>query len=305
MTRAEGDPSGPDISPTELGEAVARELADRDHLSGESMAKLSSLIERFSAFAERGLGIRDAHAVTRDIAAAFVTARSSKGDRPAVATMHLRRSAVRLLFAEGRRLGLVGHDPTLDIRLPPRSSLPTRPLTDDEVMLCRSLSVSSPQETRDPVAWALAEATARSGEIARLCIRDLDLDQERIWIAGGSKTDPRWGHLSDWARTQVDRRLRVLERATPDTRIVCPTATPGVSATSSASTAIARTLRRAGLGDEPDVRPASVAAWVGERAHARGARIEEVAALLGIRSLDRAAGFIGWHWHASGRECPP
>src|SRR4051794_30441362 len=55
--------------------------------------------------------------------------------------MHVRRSAVRLLFRTGRQLGLCTSDPTVDIVLPPRSSLRARPLTDDEVGLCRSASV--------------------------------------------------------------------------------------------------------------------------------------------------------------------
>jgi integrase/recombinase XerC len=298
---------GSDDAPVTLTELVmaARGAITGRGLSIDSIGRLGDLMGRFAAFAERGCGVVLASDVTEEVVEGFVGARSGRGQPPAVATMHLRRCVVRLLFAEGRGLGLVDHDPTLDIRLPPRSSLRTRPLTDDEVMLCRSLSVSSPQETRDPVAWVLAEATARSSELARIRIRDLDLEHDRVWIAGGTKTEPRWGQLSGWARTQIGRRLRSLQGAAPETRLVCPTATPGVSATSSASTAIARTLRRAGLGDEPDVRPSSVAAWVGAQAHARGARIEQVAAMLGIRSLDRTAEFIGWHWYAGTTEPRP
>ena len=69
-----------------------------------------------------------------------------------------------------------------------------------------------------------------------------------------------------------------------------------MSATSSASIAIATTLRRAGLAREPDVRPASVAAWAGARAFAGGVPINGIASMLGIRSLDRTAEFIGWDW---------
>jgi integrase/recombinase XerC len=59
---------------------------------------------------------------------------------------------------------------------------------------------------------------------------------------------------------------------------------------------ISQTLVRAGLGNERDVRPASVAAWVGARLLQAGAPIDEIARRLGKRSLDRTARFIGWDW---------
>jgi integrase/recombinase XerC len=266
-------------------------------LSTESLERLGDLMLRFSRFAVRGARCRFAKDVTAEITQGFIHARSRDGSAPAVATMHLRRATVRLLFSEGRRLGLVRHDPTLDLELPPRSSLGARPLTDAEVALCRSYSITSLMETRQPAAWALAEATARSAEVARCHIRDLDLERGRVWLHGCSKTEPRWGEVSAWGRQQIERRLHVLHGAAPDSLLICPTAQPGVSATSSASAAIADTLRRAGLHTEPDVRPPSVAAWAGAKAFVAGASIQDVARMLGIRSLDRAAAFIGFEWH--------
>jgi integrase/recombinase XerC len=66
--------------------------------------------------------------------------------------------------------------------------------------------------------------------------------------------------------------------------------------------AIAETLMRAGIGREPDVRPGSVVAWAGRRIFEETASIEEVARRLGIRSLDRAARFIGWGWAAENTD---
>ena len=71
---------------------------------------------------------------------------------------------------------MVGHDPTLDLVLPARSSLAARPLADDEIALGRSFSVKTLGETRQPAAWALAEATARTSELSAIRIRDVDLD---------------------------------------------------------------------------------------------------------------------------------
>ena len=223
-------------------------------------------------------------------------ARAADGSLPAVATMHIRRAAVRLLFAEGRRLGLLGTDPTRDVQLPPRTSLRARPLTDAEVAVCRSHAPATLTETRGPAAWALAEAIGRSSELASVLLRHVEIDRSRVWLSGSAKIEPRWGQLSEWGRLQVDRRLGQLDGADLETPLICPDAKPGVSATSSASIAIALTLRRAGLNTEPDVRPSSVAAWTGARAFASGASIDAVALMLGIRSLDRAAAFIGFDW---------
>jgi hypothetical protein len=60
--------------------------------------------------------------------------------------------------------------------------------------------------------------------------------------------------------------------------------------------AVAETLTRAGIGKEPDVRPGSVVAWAGRKVFDETGTIEEVARRLGMRSLDRAARFIGWGW---------
>ena len=60
--------------------------------------------------------------------------------------------------------------------------------------------------------------------------------------------------------------------------------------------ALTDVLRRAGLAEEPDVRPASIVAWAGRRILEETGRIDEVARRLGMRSLDRAARFIDWSW---------
>jgi hypothetical protein len=39
-----------------------------------------------------------------------------------------------------------------------------------------------------------------------------------------------------------------------------------------------------------------VAAWVGAKALSEGTSIDEVARMLGVRSLDGAAAFIGYDW---------
>jgi site-specific recombinase XerD len=211
----------------------------------------------------------------------------------------VRRSAIRLLYREARRAGLTDGDPARDVLLPPRSSLRTRPLADDEIALCRSSSVRTLSETRQPAALALAEATARCSEIAAIRTEDVDLARDRVWLSGTSATDARWGSLTRWGAEHLHRRLARLggDRST----VINPRSTSRSGAASSVHRAIASTLHRAGLASEPDVRPNSVVAWRGARALAEGAGIEEVALLLGVRSLDRASRLIGWDWRGAAR----
>jgi integrase/recombinase XerC len=266
--------------------------------SAATSTRFVATAERFVSFCGTGNGLVSLSEVTPSIADAFI--RAPVDGRPvSVARMHSRRTGLRAFFRFARELGLLDGDPSLDIRLPARSNRRTRPLTDDEVALCRSYALTSLTETRHAAVWALAEATARTAEIPHIRAVDLDLPSARVWVHGGRRTPERWGELSDWGIKQLERRVRTLRR--DDVPLVYAGTRGGESAQASSSTAIADALRRAGLDREPDLGPPSVAAWAGRKLLERGARIEEVAARLGLRSLDRAALLIGWDWH-QGRE---
>jgi integrase/recombinase XerC len=256
---------------------------------------VTELVDRFWNFGARGFSIESLGDVDPSLAEAFVRAPSADGE-PAAATMHLRRSALRLLFRTARELGLADHDPTVDLVLPPRSSLRARPLSGEEVALCRAASLHSLSATRLPAAWALAEASARTSEVGHIRRRDVDLDQRRVWLRGSSKVEPRRAPLTDWGVAQLERRL---ER--PDDDPERPVVYAGNRGSdyhrqAASCVAISEVLRRAGLATEPDVRPISVAAWAGHRVLAETGRIDEAARRLGMRSLDRTAALIGWDW---------
>ena len=258
----------------ELGLVLA-ELKRAGLLSEQSLPRVGQLMSRFREFAERGFQVGSLGEVTPLHASTFVTARSSTVSQPSVATMHLRRSAVRLLFRFARELGLAAGDPTLDLKLPPRSGFAVRPLTDDEIPLCRAAALQSLTSTRLSAAWALAEATARTAELPHLCIADLDLAARRVWIHGSPRTKARWGGLSEWGAQQLERRIEVLARTgDQSTLLVYGGAGSPESRQASSCQAIGETLRRAGLATEPDVRPLSVAAWAGAHVFAETGRIE-------------------------------
>jgi integrase/recombinase XerC len=272
-------------------------------LAEQSERRLVEVMLRFLRFVDRAFGVVCLCDVTAEHVAQFLSAPSGAERRsPSVATSHLRRSAVRLLFRVLRGHGVVEHDPTLDLQLPPRSSLSARPLLDDEIALGRSFSFRTLSETRQPAAWALAEATARTSELSTVKVGDVDLDSAQVWIAGGTKTVPRWGALSDWGVDALARRIQTLgDEATPAMPLVYEGRGSLESRQASACAAVGETLRRAGLAGERDVRPVSVAAWAGLKVLDVSGRIELVAQALGVRSLDRAAKLIGWDWSICGQ----
>ena len=215
---------------------------------------------------------------------------SPDGHAPSVATSHLRRSAVRMLFRALREHGVVDHDPTLDVLLPPRSSLRARPLTDDEIALGRSFSFQTLRDSRRPAAWALAEATVRTSELSQVTVADLDLEAGTVHIAGSTKTQPRVGVLSTWGVAALARRVESFGAdAHAGTCVVYKGDGSLESRQASGCLAISDTLRRAGLAREPDVRPVSIAAWAGKKVFDETGQIEAAAHALGMRSLDRAA----------------
>jgi integrase/recombinase XerC len=276
-------------------EPLLQMLEESSDLSAQSRATLLSLLGRFKAFLMEGQGVASLAEVTKAHIELFTTAPAGVTSiDPAAGTMHLRRSAVRLLFRLARESGLEVGDPTLDLALPARTTKHVRPLGDAEISLCRGASLHTLTATRLPAAWALAEATARTSELPSVLASDVDLSSGTVWIQGSSRTQPRRGVLSTWGIQQLSRRLEKLASVGNDDRpVIYEGDRGGASGQASASAAIAWTLHRTGLTADPTVRPASVAAWAGRRLFEEGVPLEEIAKRLGIRSLDRTASFIG------------
>lgn len=301
---AHGSPhpgAGSPIPFRSLVDRVVEVWLDDFDLSEQSIRRMIEVSERFVSFME-GSGDTSAEVSASDCER-FIKALvpgESGARQPAVATMHLRRATLRLLFRTARDLGLYEGDPTLDLALPPRSSLKVRPLSDEEVALCRSFSLHSLNETRLPAAWALAEASARTSEIPHIKPSDIDVEKGRVRLHGSSKAEPRWGLLTTWGFGQIKKRLQTVGDG--DQPLIYTGRGNPEAKQAASCIAIADTLVRAGFASEPDVRPGSVVAWTGLRIFEQTGRIEEVARRLGIRSLDRAARFIDFDWKNPGGE---
>jgi len=289
------------ISPSQALGLVIKELK-RTQLADQTTQRMSEIIVRFTIYVEKGHGLGSIRDIAEEHVEGFLFASflaRSGSRRPSVATMHLRRSALRLYFRTLRQLGIFWGDPTLDLALPPRSSWAVRALTDDEIVLCRSFSLHTLTETRQPAAWALAEATARTSEIPCIRVSDFDIEGGRVFIHGSNKTKERWGYPTTWGLVQLKRRVRNLKVSGGENPLfVYEGCGSDQSRQVSSCIAISETLLRAGLADEPDIRPGSIAVWAARGIYEETGAIDQVARRLGIKSLDRAAGLIGWAWGA-------
>jgi integrase len=277
--------------PADLASLVKERLVAEGSMAPVSLIRVSDLLDGFARFlsasgVKRAIEIKEAHLV------AFVRSLTKSGSEPSLATMHLRRSALRILFREAKALGILSIDPTQALVLPPRSYRDLRPLTDKEVDRCRSSAEGMIGDARYAIAWGLAEATARVAELGTIRRCDVDIKSNRVWITGSSNTEARCVELTNWGSEQLD----ALMSAKPGPTAARPLDVPGRGPRSAVHELIASTLRRAGLATQPGVRPNSVAAWRGAKELETGASIDEVALLLGMRSLDRAAAFIGFDW---------
>ena len=275
--------------------AALDELTYCSDLASSSVSVYAEHWAKFVAFAGRK-GYATAPSIDARVVRAWLAARDGSGALPAVATQRLRRTSVRKLFHFLRAIGEASQDPTLDIELPPRTALASRPLDDDEVDECRWASRSDFTSWRYPAVWALAEAGATMTELPHVMVSDVDLDKGIVRLRGSPRTLRRVVSLTDWGAAQLERVLRT-EAFAPGVPIVY-----GGEGATGRRTTMAGTVRRiytqAGLDRETDVTTESVRAWLGRTMRDQGEPIERVARRLGMRSVDRTFLLIGEDWQS-------
>lgn len=276
-----------------------REIERSGVYSDQNLPRLVEHAHQFSRFALMSgtVYLRD---LTDELVQEWVLyAVTSERKRPSNSTKHHRRTSIRVLFRALRRCRLVVGDPVLDLTLEPRSKRRVRPLTDDEVGLCRDCATIGVLNARPRAAFALAEAGAVTGEIGFVRVGDVDVTQRSVHLPGNANREPRTAQLDTWQFESLRIRVAELGDVTPDTPLIYEGRKGAASRQVSSNNAVRRTLVRAGLAAEPDVVPESVNAWLGVTVMDRTRSIEEVARTLGIRSLDTAARLIGHDWRAT------
>ncbi len=105
--------------------------------SAQTLARMSETVTRFTRRLQ-ATGVGSFAEVDPAHACGFITAAVAGGAPPQVATQHARRTAIRTLYRTLRAVGFEVADPTLDLALPARGTRAARPLTDDEITLCRA-----------------------------------------------------------------------------------------------------------------------------------------------------------------------
>ena len=95
----------------ELDACMAWLLLDPGSL--RTVARIAPVVDHFARFTRLGSKVVRLGDVTTEVATGFVRSRLGSGLPASVATMHDRRSTLRLLFRIARRLDLAAGDPTL------------------------------------------------------------------------------------------------------------------------------------------------------------------------------------------------
>ncbi len=268
-----------------------------------TVARMTEIGRRFARRLAQD-GVESFREVTADQARGFITATARSGRAPAIATTRSRRTTVRAIYRQLRAAGYAVGDPSLDVMLAARGRNYSRPLTDDEIRLCRAVASASPVGPgpvgRRAVAWAFAESGATTGEIPQVTLADLDHEHtpSTVRLPGTRHLHARTVELTDWGSATVTGHLANHQYA-PGASITYrgQGGKPGSNSPLARSCQqIVEILKAAGVAPSPDVRPASIRHWAGRTAFERGATLDQVAALLGLTSLDSTAARIGLDW---------
>lgn len=290
------------LAPAEAVAFVLDVWADGDRprpLSGSTIGIYAYVVRRFAVYLG-AVGIDDVNRVSPEVVADYLAAAGKtvhgRVSDPALASSHVRRSALRAFYGTLRTKGLSVADPTLDVALPMRAGSSIRPLTESEAETVRFHSEGF-TGTRYPAIVAMALSGMTPGEIIRTRTDDIDQRGRRVWARGTPQRDARWCAISGWEAHAIAAHLT---HAPPGSLFtVNSRSTPH---TSSASTPLLRVLRRAGLHDVPGIKPTSMPYYAAARAFARTGRIEEAALVLGARSLDAAAFAVDFLWRAEAAQ---
>jgi integrase/recombinase XerD len=196
-THADDPPSPPTVSPPAGDDLAALSLDFLAFLELERGLSRNTLeayradLLQLGAFLRRR-GVRALDASHGDLAAFLSELASGTAERPAVAPATLQRKAacLRSFYRHLRRDGLLAHDPTAELRGPPRLQRLPSVLTREEVaLLLRQPSGSGPLALRDRALLEILYACGlRASEAVALALGDVDLDEGLLRARGkGSK----------------------------------------------------------------------------------------------------------------------
>jgi hypothetical protein len=272
-------------------------LVDAGDYTQQTVDKASQIITRLATYMTVRAGVDDVRGITHRHVIQFLNAPTVSSEPPAARTWDNRRWGADTLFRVLRSLSLYEGDPLVDERRDRPPTIACRALSDSENASCRARSARTIDDLRGPVTFALAEATATTSEISRVTDADVDLPNGRVWLALGGRGAARWGYFTKWGLPKVTRLVEV--RAGSDA-LGTPLVYRGGGASACSQSAVCMsmkaTLRRAGLGSDPTVKPRSVRLWAARKLYDTTGDLEEVRHRLGVKRLDDARRMLDTPW---------
>lgn len=248
--------------------------------------------------------------VNAPISAASPGSRARSGQAASSATRRGRQGALRQAITVWADRGWVTLDliPTGVIHKdPPRGACP---LTPAEARRLRIAGQQSPADTLLPALVAMALAGISSTEIARLTLGDYDPATAVLRLRGRGQRVPRSTDLDGHGARVLGAHIRSLTKLAAKRKLVLdpettPLALPTAPRTHRAQvdpTAVGqhmyRALHCAGIKRD-GVTPGSMQEYAANVCYARTNRIEDVATLLGLVSLDAAMRLIDREWQST------
>lgn len=219
----------------------------------------------------------------------FVWAPTKRNVAPSLHTVHLRRTALRGLFSTLSECEPGWADPSRDLVLPARDGRRARPLLDAEITLVRSAAMGRRRSRyRAAAAFALAEATATTGEIAQVRWCHINVKKGTVELPGASPVRPRTGRLSQWGVSVLGDLARRKKPSSTDWVVARRSEYEDAHSAQATMANLLTKVCVAGGVRGTDVRPTSIRLWGGVQV-LRGEGIEAAAAALGISSLDACA----------------
>jgi len=278
-----------------------------------TLHKMAPALRRFGAFAAV-YGAETLADVDGDLCQRWCTAAKSKGrspslaghgERASIASSNARKVMLHAFFTTCQAIGLTDRDPSVSVDLPPRTTRGYRPLTEAEAGRCRKVAHQRFSETLLPAGTGLALRGVTTAEMAAIRVQDCYPQSGRVWAHGGGvRTAPRWVALDRYAVDAVTARIayhaaRVAPQDLPGTLLLYkpknPDA-PGQKRQGATCMQLARVLQLAGLAGDVTVRPGSFVEYAATVLFAESRNLPDVAAALGMSSLDAIADALQHDW---------
>lgn len=238
------------------------------------------------------------------------------GGEPGRSLQRNRLNAISGMFSTAILLGLHDLNPAQAINMPESKKRYVYPLTAAEVQHLKDNAAwrlradedgRSTAESKAPAALALLLCGANSAEASKVRVTDLRLSERLVWVHGGGvRSRDRWLPIDDdWCHEALDQRALVVSGARDfdERRPICYDGSG--NGTAAVTTMLTKLMRETGVYKEGVNRLESVRDYAAARIFATTGSIEQVAARMGLFSLDIAAHIVGYDWLSATEPADP